>query len=305
MKGNVLGFDEEAGNGHIRSSEDNRRYAFDAGDVRGGRKLKAGDQVDFEAKEDRAVDVYFVAGAGIQIDVLKDAAADAGKALSGMIANRPSGAEVADQIGGNPIGRFLLGRAGVFYALLILIACFLPFTPSSLGAPASERMSLMGMSTLIGNVKDAAAQLELTLRALTPPPMPGAPTPAPQFTGFGFLFYSALDLQYLLYLIPLYAAYVVFLELKGTATRRNRVLSGLLALALPTALLAASASLIWAAIPDEIKTLVRNLGSNVQFTDLFASVSPTVGYVALIVTGLLSILAAFGAVKAPLDYLRR
>lgn len=45
-------------------------------------------------------------------------------------------------------------------------------------------------------------------------------------------------------------------------------------------------------------------GYQLKVGDYIGTLSPTLGYVALIVTGILAMLAAAGIVKAPLDYVR-
>lgn len=306
MKGTVLGADQTSGSGHIRG-EDGKRYAFTAADIRSPRKCKGGETVDFEPVGEAAKDVYVVGGGSIQVGTLKDAAADASKMFGDMVANPPSAGEFADQLQANPIARFLLGRAAVFYALLILAACFLAYTPKVLSGPYGiERYSLMGISSPLGKVKDAVEQLDTYLTAISKAQSASAApnSSSPTFDGFSFLFYMALNIQYLLYLIPLTAAYVLVKELGGGASRGLRVLSGLLALALPTTLMLLSVFLIWAALPEAIKNFLTTYSPNSNVTQMFDNTSLTTGFVALVITGLAAMLAAFGILKAPLDYVR-
>jgi TM2 domain-containing membrane protein YozV len=63
MRGRVLSFDGQSGDGMI-SGDDGQRYAFGRADLRGGATtVLAGSVVDFQVAEGRAVEVYSVAPA--------------------------------------------------------------------------------------------------------------------------------------------------------------------------------------------------------------------------------------------------
>lgn len=57
MKGTILNFDKTLDAGVI-SGADGKRYTFNAGDWRSEVELRAGREVDFEAVDNKAVDIY-------------------------------------------------------------------------------------------------------------------------------------------------------------------------------------------------------------------------------------------------------
>lgn len=303
MKGTVLGADQTTGSGHIRG-EDGNRYAFAAADVHSARKCKGGETVDFEPTGNGAKDVYVTGGAGIPLDDLKGAASDAGKVIGELIANRPSGAEVATLIRNNSIGYFFLGRPAVFYSLLILVACFLPYTQTIEGMNAwtSTDYSVFGVYSLVGHLSEILRYAGLELKGFF---MEHSTVQVQrEFRGFGSLFYAAMYAQYLLYLIPLGAAYTIYREFKGGAGRGLRLLSSLLAAGLPTALILSSGYLLWITLPNLVENVIYFQGFDLKVPAYLGTITPTVGYIALIVTGILAMLAALGIIKAPLDYVR-
>ncbi len=115
MRGRVLGFDGNYGQGHI-SGEDGQRYPFSIGDWNQPRPPQSGELVDFQAEEGKAVGVYRIAG---------------GSALSGE-KNKIVAALLALFLGGLGIHKFYLGKptAGIIMLLASIFGFILLFIPT-------------------------------------------------------------------------------------------------------------------------------------------------------------------------------
>lgn len=181
--GTILKFDPA--DGGLLRGEDGRRYAFDAAEWQGDAPPAAGTRVDFEPDGDRA------------------------RGLCALAA--PIGSAAAPPA-------FLADRPGLPIALLILVACFLPF------------LTLGPFSANLFNVVSVAASLGRH-----------APVNVSMETGL-WLFHG-------LYIIPVLALALLLLEWRGLAGRWARIGVGLIALVAPVAIALGARVLFTATTP--------------------------------------------------------
>lgn len=132
MKGRILGFSSEAGNGVI-SGEDGKRYSFETAEWKSGQPVRTGAQVDFEPNGSTAAGIYPETGTGIDLSALRGSA----------------GAERARQV--------LTGSLAVPLAIMLLIACVLP----ALSMP-QKSVSLLDLPS-IADILGANGNLALVL----------------------------------------------------------------------------------------------------------------------------------------------
>ena len=166
MIGTVLSFDPA--DGGLLRGEDGKRYAFDAADWQGGAPA-TGDRVDFEPDGERARSLYPL-----------PAAAAAPRA-------------------------FLADRPGLPVAILILIACLLPFL--SLGPFSANLFNVVGVASSLGRYAPMNVNMETGL----------------------WLFHG-------LYIVPVLALLLLILEWRGLAGRWWRIGVGFVGLVAPVAI---------------------------------------------------------------------
>lgn len=316
MKGSVLGYDAQSQSGHIRG-EDERRYRFTAGDVRTDRPLKAGDQVDFESEGDAANDIYLVPGAGASFDsaALRETAAkftsaagSAANRLNTYVANT-SADEIKADLNRSPIARLLLGRAEIFYAILVLLACFAPlmpktqilqFTPgffiSSYDWVDLEPHSLYGVAAFVGEWHEKAADVDNSSIS------DDASTHA---AGTELLATMLKIVLFGFYIIPLCAAVMIYREIADAGTRQVRrqlwLYTSIVTIALPILATIALHTLTSGyqnlsdvnMVSDSDRILLMLVPSPV-------SDSVIGGWLLLPIAGVLMLLAWFGVLRAPL-----
>jgi hypothetical protein len=308
MRGKVLGAD--AGGGMI-ATPDGQRFRFGADQWRGQSPAGAGDEVDFEAKDGGgAADVYVVRGSGGAAEAAVDlgaVGAQAREMLSGASAN-PG---VAKALG------ILKTSVRAQIAVVILIASLLlnyvviqsPFGGvfGGGGAP-SGKYSIVTIGSLVDSTKalvaTAAAGADQAVAAMG------------QFAGGGGPFQlspqdaaqqqqqlaklkssanglhaagAALNLAYLLYLIPLGAAAVLVQAFRGKSTALLALVTGGLSAASFLALIVARS-----AVAGVFKDLDRTLGSQVASNLIHFGL----GSYVLLLAGLAMLAFALGLVKA-------
>lgn len=236
MFGNVLSF-HPADGGLIRG-EDGKRYAFDAAEWNGPEPSVMGSLVDFEPEDGRALSVHPL------------------PAPPGSAAASPS---------------FLAGKPGLPLALLMLVACVLPFL--TLGPFSANMFNIVGVASSLGDY---------------------APVNVNMATG--------LWLFHFLYLVPVCALALVVLEWLGLAGRWWRIGIGLIALLAPVAIALGARALFTPAAPNPHLSLgarvLRRVGEVVA-PDLFVP-HIGLGWIALALLSLALIgVGIFGPARAP------
>jgi hypothetical protein len=165
--GTVLSFDPA--DGGLLRGEDGKRYAFDAADWQSGGAPATGSRVDFESDGDRAHGLYPLP--------------------------EPAAAPRS----------FLADRPGVPIAILILIACVLPFL--TLGPFSANLFNVVGVASSLDRYAPVNVNMETGL----------------------WLFHG-------LYIVPALALVLLVLEWRGLAGRWWRIGVGLVALVAPVAI---------------------------------------------------------------------
>lgn len=185
--GTVLTFDPA--NGGLLRGEDGRRYPFEAAAWQGVGPPVPGTRVDFEREGDAACDLY---------------------PLADETAPAPERAA------------WLAARPGLPLALLILIACFLPFL--RLGPFSANLFNLVGVASSLGRYAPVNVNMETGL----------------------WLFHG-------LYVVPALALALLLLEWRGLAGRWWRIGIGLAGLVAPVAI-ALGARALFTAAPQPTPT---------------------------------------------------
>jgi hypothetical protein len=303
MKGVILGFDEESGKGHVRG-EDDRRYAFTRADLRTQRNVRGGEDVDFDVQGDAAKDVYITRGTmGVDAAALRDAASRIGSLVGGAHTG-----DLPERLQKSAAAEFVLGRAAVFYSLLILLACFFTYYPSSFlmdgEGPFSSRIPLQAHS-LYGTASYTSEWADKISVDMGPVEYAGSKDAVESYQALGR---AMRVLLYLNYIVPLFALNVVLQEFRRKPSRKFWRWSGIVTVAMPVVLAIIGGGLAGAAAVSA--TTHSDVGASdvhigVLHIFLPTAIHPgfTAGGVALFVAGLLSLLASFNRVKAPLVYL--
>jgi hypothetical protein len=215
MDGTVLHYDP-AGGGLIRG-QDGSRYAFAAADWNGAAPPVPGQAVDFDTEGEAARRIY-------PLPVMPEAA--------------PATAVPPPPAGPPPpafqLRPFLADRPGLPFALVILVACFLPFL--SLGFFSVNLFTLVDVTGLMGSFSRGSGNVQ-----------------------FGLMLF------YLLYAVPLVAVWVAFQELRRAAGTGTRIGGGLFCLAGPFAIVIGAGELIKSAGPRGRGAPDFNLLSNISF----------------------------------------
>lgn len=215
MDGTILHFDSAEGAGLIRAG-DSKRYSFAAADWKSPGAPSAGQIVDFEVEGDRAVALYLVRSGPLP----------APSAATGF--GRKPGAAPTPQAqppshdpprpAGGDVKTFLANRAGLPFAAVVLLACFMPFLSISMISP-----SLFGTVSFFSTVM--------------------------AFAGDSLGMKLGLWLYYLLYAIPLSAAWLIFQELREQASAGLRAKVGLIGLVGPFAIFIVGGLIVRASLP--------------------------------------------------------
>jgi hypothetical protein len=296
MKGKILGFDDASGRGHI-AGPDGKRYAFTAKDLLGGKAAKQGDEADFEVNGDAAVDIY-ITRSGIDFNA---AASNVAGAMSGVagtlggvagsVKSAVSSGQVGQSLEGNSALRFVLGRSGVIWAILILLACFLPYAnvPGGFGQPGYS-YSVMGTYSVAEQVASGARQLQQLGNMFRNGGGEGGPT------GLGWIAFSTWVL-FLIYAIPALAVLVLVREAQGGSSGFIRVMTAIAALVCAPvvwfvwSILAAMGSGLSPQQWEQIMNAAGGSGGTMGF-----------GFYLMLLSGVLLLLSVMGIVKPPLAY---
>ncbi len=187
-----LGFDAANGTGAIRGA-DGARYNFTAADWKGGGTPAANDEVDFEAVETRATEI-FVTRAALNLNLSLD---KIGQSVD------------TDKLRGIAVP--LLGSWHPILALIALVACFWTF----MSAVAPAGVNLPGLSPNLfgapGAIKRGLASIGAAGDMMSQLNQYGQPN-APQTHNYAFVVSLAGILPLALYLIPLGSVLIVIQE---------------------------------------------------------------------------------------------
>ena len=270
MKGTVLGFDATAGRAVLRA-EDGKRYSFSGADWRDARPARKGDLVDFEPEGEIARDIFLVPGASGMLGGL------------GTGSSTDDGSSLAEGFARSPAGGIILGRPVLTFAILVLIACFV-------GAYriGDISLSLVAVPELISRMAAALDGLVAGTGA----------DPAPR-TAAAFARVLLLPL-FLIYLVPVLAAWTAWREFAGRSSARLARTAGLLAVILPVflPLVVVLIVQIWIlpSLPAATPTLGRaGVVMPAQVFDLLRLYGPGVALVVLAGAGLFA--AADGRIR--------
>lgn len=203
MKGQVLGFDGMSG---AISAEDGSRYNFTAADWKGQSPPKPRDAVDFVPVDGAATEIYvtrgsFAMGAG---------ATGAADLLQGESAAKARG--------------FIATRPQAIIAVVLILASILLNFMSSPGQNGSQGVSLFGVGPAMGQMRTAMAEASQMTSALMG--SGGSASASPPFS-LTLLWL----LGYLLWLVPLGAAFLLFREYTNARNTGLELLVGVGAIA--------------------------------------------------------------------------
>lgn len=188
MIGTVLKF--ESNEGGLLRGEDGRRYVFHAADWPGDTPPEPGMTVDFEPEDDRALDLCPLPGPSPE-----------------TVVPAPDAAE------------WFAARPGLPLALLLLIACFLPFL--TLGPLSANLFNVVSVASSLGRYAPVNVNME-----------------------------TGLWLFHFLHVVPACAALLILLEWRGLAGRWWRIGIGLVGLLGPVAIALGARALFTASAPS-------------------------------------------------------
>ncbi len=214
MKGRILGFDAAAGTGAV-NGEDGKRYSFAAGDYKGPRAASAGEEVDFVVKDGAATEIYpMKSGASIDLSGI-------GAALGGA----------AGSPGGNKVLGIVRDQPQTLLALVMLIAAaLLPFVsvmgmfnPTAIGLSQVMDMGKPGLQ-MAANVTDA----QIAQAMQYSPELATMQKQARDKAGGQLMM---MNLVYLIWLIPIGAAWLIFANLTNKRNQLHELIVGGLGIA--------------------------------------------------------------------------
>lgn len=185
MEGSVLTFNEAAQEGLIRTAE-GKRFRFGRSDWKDSSAPAAGLSVDFVVEEDFARDIYCLKSGGSSLDEAFGKANTAlQSALKGAALN--GGAGLSD----HPAVRRLKAAPVLSWSILIVLGSILP-----LFGLMGDSISILSIGKIVNTITDSARLFG---------GFSGRPTSVP----------VQIYLLYLLYLIPVSAAYNIYGEIAG------------------------------------------------------------------------------------------
>lgn len=284
MRGILIHYNAQSEQGLIRA-EDGNRYAFYKQDWQSERRPSVNDEVDFEVDGTIAYDIYLLKAGRAPV------AASSGPSVD-LTKLRETVSRGAQDLGGNPLAQRLLGDWTMVFAVLTLLGCMLPYLTIGGGLfnARTEAASLLGVGSTIGQVIDVTNQIENLGRNFN---QRNAQRNAQNVEGLRW----SLRLGYLLYLVPIFALWLIVAKVRGKAARNLTIVQGLTSLALPILVPLLFSAAIYAQIPADARQFTQNLGGlvNVSFLGL--------GFWVMALAGLAQLLARFGVLrKAPIEF---
>lgn len=284
MRGILIHYNAQSEQGLIRA-EDGNRYAFYKQDWQSERRPSVNDEVDFEVDGTIAYDIYLLKAGRAPV------AASSGPSVD-LTKLRETVSRGAQDLGGNPLAQRLLGDWTMVFAVVTLLGCMLPYLTIGGGLfnARTEAASLLGVGSTIGQVIDVTNQIENLGRNFN---QRNAQRNAQNVEGLRW----SLRLGYLLYLVPIFALWLIVAKVRGKAARNLTIVQGLTSLALPILVPLLFSAAIYAQIPADARQFTQNLGGlvNVSFLGL--------GFWVMALAGLAQLLARFGVLrKAPIEF---
>jgi hypothetical protein len=229
MIGTILDVDPKTNAGILRA-EDGQRYRFAGTEWKSGRRPANGDKVDFEVVGGAATGLYVLGGGGAPLQMPSISLPK----IKGIL---PAGGLSLPQSGA--LGGAVFDDWRVLLAGLSFIACLLPYASVAL-----QSYSLFGFVSAAGEL---LGQFEL-MRGMTRG-LRGANSV--DLTGIQI----ALNLTYLLYLIPLSAVVLVFCVVTRRPARAVAVAHGALSIFLPLFVAFVLSASLSAMIPRELQNM--------------------------------------------------
>jgi hypothetical protein len=304
MRGKILGAD--AGGGMI-ATPDGQRFRFATDQWRGPSAAAAGDEVDFDTKDGAAADVYMIGGGkgGGGGEAAVDLGA-VGAQASALLQSASASPGVGKALG------LLKSSVRVQLAVVILVTSLVlnfvviqsPFGAIFSGA-ATTKYSILTVSSLVdstkGLISTAAAGADQAVAAmgslgaspfgLSPQDNVQAQQEVAKMKSQANGLHAAsaaLNLAYLLYLIPLGAAAVLVQAFRGKSTALLALITGGLSAASFVALIIAKS-----AVAGMFKELDRGLGAQVANNLIHFGLASWV----LLLAGLAMLAFSLGLVK--------
>lgn len=284
MRGILIHYNAQSDQGLIRA-EDGKRYAFYGQDWMSERRPSVNDEIDFEIDGTVAYDIYLLKAGRAPAPASSGPAVDFSKL-------RASVAQGAQELGGNPFAQRLLGDWTMVFAVLTLLGCMLPFLTIGGGVfnARSESASLLGVGSTIGQIIDVTHQMENLGRNFNQRNVQR------NAQNVEVLRWS-LRIGYLLYLVPVFALWLIVAKVRGKPARNLTLVQGLTSIALPILVPMLFSAAIYAQIPADARQLTQNLGGlfNISFMGI--------GFWVMVLAGVAQLLARFGILrKAPIDF---
>jgi hypothetical protein len=271
MRGTLIHYNAQSDQGLIRA-EDGRRYAFNGRDWRAAYEPMVNDEVDFEIDGSVAYDIYLL--------------------NAGQTAEPAQARHVERDIESAPLIRRLFGDWAAVFAALALLGCLLPFLTIGGGVfnARSESASLLGVGSTIGQIIDVTHQMENLGRNFN---QRNVQRNAQNAEGLRW----SLRIGYLLYLVPVFALWLIVAKVRGKPARSLTLVQGLTSIALPILVPMLFSAAIYTQIPADARQLTQNLGGlfNISFMGI--------GFWVMVFAGVAQLLARFGVLrKAPIDF---
>ena len=264
MDGSVLGFDEDSNKGAIRT-ESGDRFVFSLEDWNGDRPPKAGDKVDFVAKDDQATEIYLLKGSFTAPDL---------SGIGDKLGTSESRAEMLEAVKGNQAVGLFLQKPHVAGAGLIV-----------LGWLFAGHLLLV---TSVGDAFDTMRQFSEFAR------LTGGGTGIGLFRMIGIL--SLL----LFYLIPIFAGWLIYKSFHDQETSLHKRRAAFAGLALPILVPVIAFFFIFIGLPGSVREIIMEGGrqaanSGVTLGDLIDVDFP---WFLMISGGVLIVLQMMGIVKS-------
>jgi len=220
MDGSILGYNEETGEGAIRT-ESGERFTFTKADWKGDRDPKAGDKVDFVAADGKASEIYLLKGSF------------SGPDLSGIgdkLGDADSRAEMIAAVKSNEAVGLFMTKPHVAGAGLIILGWLF----------AGHLLLIMD----VGDLFDGMGQLNRMASAF------GGDSGIGLFRMIGVL--SLL----LFYLIPVFAGWLILKAFSDSETSKHKRQAAIAGLVMPIAIPIIAFIFIFIGLPGQLRSAI-------------------------------------------------